>query len=74
MEEVCFNDSEERLTAELLQKLSHLSYVIARSTSELPDLPVACPVNVRYKKTATKFSVLFFREEISVHRQLSFSC
>ncbi|XP_063886091.1 uncharacterized protein LOC135114231 isoform X2 [Scylla paramamosain] len=47
MEEVCFSEGEERLTAELLQRLSYLSYVLARSTSELPDLPAVCPVNVR---------------------------
>lgn len=47
MEEVCLSEGEKRLTAELLQRLSYLSYVVARSTAELPDLPAVCPVNVR---------------------------
>lgn len=48
MEEVCSSEGEERLTAELLQKLSQLSYAITRGAADLPDLPAACPANVRY--------------------------
>lgn len=47
MEEVCSSEGQERFTAELLQKLSHLSYAISRAASDLPDLPAACPANVR---------------------------
>lgn len=48
MEEVCSSEGQERFTAELLQKLSQLSYAISRAPSDLPDLPAACPANVRY--------------------------